>query len=57
MLKQQVAGAIYIASQTIPFLMITATFVALAYTYGYDLPFCHMDESFELVKLGCSFMP
>lgn len=40
-----------LVSLTLPFFMITATFIGLAYTYGHSFTPFHMDECFEIVKL------
>ena len=57
MSKKQISTAFFLASQVLPFLMITATFVGLAYTYGHGLTPFHMDETFELVSLSCNYAP
>lgn len=37
MSKSELAAALNLVSQTLPFLMITATFIVIAYGYGYTL--------------------
>jgi cytochrome bd-type quinol oxidase subunit 2 len=53
MSRKQLLTAIHVASQTIPFLMITATFVGIAYTCGHSLTPYQMDSSFDLIRLSC----
>ncbi len=53
MSRKQISKAIIVASQTLPFLMITATFVSLAYACGHSLTPYHMDPSFDLIRLSC----
>ncbi|MBS0272024.1 MAG: hypothetical protein JSR85_05190 [Proteobacteria bacterium] len=57
MSKTQLLKAIDIANQTLPFLMITATFIGLAYTYGQSLSPLHIDPSFDLIRLSCNYAP
>ena len=57
MTKTQLSHALYIASQTLPFLMITSTFIGLAYICGHSFSPYHMDQSFELVRLSCNYIP
>ena len=57
MTKTQLSHAIHIASQTVPFLMITATFIVLAYSYGHSLLPYHIDQSFDLIRLSCHYIP
>lgn len=51
MSRKQISEAFNFASQTLPFLMITATFIGLAYTYGHAFTPFYMDESFDLIGL------
>jgi hypothetical protein len=53
MSKTQVSEAINLASQTIPFLMITATFIIIAYVYGHTLT-PPTDNVFESSKITFS---
>lgn len=57
MSKTQFLNAIDIARQTIPFIMITAIFVGLAYTYGHTLTPFQMVPSNELICLSCHYAP
>ena len=57
MSKIQFLNAIDIARQTIPFIMITAIFVGLAYTYGQTLSPFQIAPSNELVRLSCHYAP
>jgi hypothetical protein len=57
MSKIQFLNAIDIARQTIPFIMITAIFVGLAYTYGHALSPFQINPSNELVRLSCHYVP
>jgi len=57
MTKQQMIDAIQFASQTLPFLMITAMFIALAYSYGQSLTPYHMGDSCDLIRLSCNYLP
>ncbi|MBX9786615.1 MAG: hypothetical protein K2Y08_04695 [Alphaproteobacteria bacterium] len=57
MSKIQFLNAIDVARQTIPFIMITAIFIGLAYTYGHALSPFQMDSSNELVRLSCHYAP
>jgi len=57
MSKIQFLNAIDIARQTIPFIMITAIFVGLAYTYGHALSPFQVSPSNELVRLSCHYAP
>jgi hypothetical protein len=57
MLKEQVLKAINIVNQTVPFLMITVTFIGLAYTCGQSISPFQMDPSFDLIRLSCHYAP
>ncbi len=57
MSRKQILIAISVASQTMPFLMITATFVCLAYICGHSFTPYQMDSSFDLVRLSCHTIP
>lgn len=57
MSKIQFLNAIDIARQTIPFIMITAIFVGLAYTYGHTLSPFQISHTNELVRLSCHYAP
>ena len=52
MSKKQISEALSLASQTLPFIMITATFIGLAYTYGNVLTPYPIEDSFEFARLG-----
>lgn len=51
MAKELISLVSNLVSLTLPFFMITATFVGLAYTYGHSFTPFHMDECFEVVRL------
>ncbi len=57
MAKTELLEMLNIVRQTVPFLMITAIFVGIAYSYGNTLTPFYMDDSFDLVKLSCLYMP
>ena len=57
MSKVQFLKAIDVARQTLPFIMITAVFIGLAYTYGHALSPFQMDPSNEMVRLSCHYVP
>ena len=57
MSKKQFLTAIQVASQTLPFLMITATFIGLAYACGHSLAPYQMDPSFDLLRLSYHYIP
>jgi len=53
MSKAQIAKALTIISQTVPFLVITAAFIGIAYTYGHSLEVFNSGASFDMAGL-CS---
>ncbi len=57
MSRKQLLTAIQVASQTLPFLMITATFVGIAYACGPNFIPYHMDPSFEFLRLSYHYTP
>ena len=57
MSKTQFLNAVDIARQTIPFIMITAVFVGLAYTYVHTLTPFQLAPSNELIRLSCHYAP
>lgn len=57
MTKQQLIDALAFASQTVPFLMITAIFVGFAYNYGQTLTPYHMGDTCDLIRLSCNYLP
>ncbi len=57
MTKQQLIDALAFASQTVPFLMITAIFVGFAYSYGQTLTPYHMGDTCDLIRLSCNYLP
>lgn len=57
MSKTQFLNIVDIARQTIPFIMITAVFVGLAYTYGHTLTPFQLAPSNELIRLSCHYVP
>ncbi|EKE09778.1 MAG: hypothetical protein ACD_16C00110G0013 [uncultured bacterium] len=57
MSKVQFLKALDVARQTLPFIMITAIFIGLAYTYGHALSPFQIDPSSDLVRLSCHFAP
>lgn len=52
MSKTQAAEALNLASQTLPFLMITATFIVIAYVYGHTLTPIKGENSFDASKIN-----
>ena len=57
MSKTQLLDTLNVMRLTVPFLMITVTFVGIAYAYGHALTPFHLDASFDLIKLSCHYMP
>lgn len=57
MSKKQLLEIIAVASQTLPFLTITATFIGLAYTYGHGFIPLQMNDSIDLMRLSCHYHP
>lgn len=55
--KNYLKDILDIASQVLPFLTITVTFVSLAYTYGHTLSALHVDHSCDLIRLSCTYLP
>lgn len=53
MSKTQASEAINLATQTIPFLMITASFIIIAYVYGHSVT-PSTDNLFESSKITFS---
>jgi|GEM_PF-4452256 hypothetical protein len=57
MTKNYLKDILNIASQVLPFLTITVTFVSLAYTYGHTLSALQVDHSCDLIRLSCTYLP
>ena len=57
MTKQQVVDAVHFARQTVPFFIITAIFVSIAFSYGQHLTPYHMGDSCDLIRLSCNYLP
>ncbi|HUX80667.1 MAG TPA: hypothetical protein VMW10_13125 [Alphaproteobacteria bacterium] len=57
MYRKQFTTALLVASQTLPFLMITATFVGIAYACGQTLTAYQIDPSFDLIRLSWHHIP
>jgi uncharacterized membrane protein YkvI len=55
MTKNYLKGILDIASQVLPFLTITVTFVSLAYTYGHTLSALQIDHSCDLISAAQSY--
>ena len=51
MSRAQISEALNIANQTIPFLMITATFIFIAYTYGNSVTASPLEDVYECSKI------
>jgi len=57
MSKEQTREIFTLATQIIPFLMITATLISLAYAYGRTLSPLYVDNSLDLIRLSCNYLP
>lgn len=57
MTKETVRELFGIVTQILPFLMITATFIGFAYTYGHTHLLCHEDNLSCLLRLSCNCLP
>jgi len=57
MSKKQLLEIIHLASQTLPFLIIAATFIGLAYTYGHSFTPFFSEDSSQLISLSCNYLP
>ncbi|MBI2707797.1 MAG: hypothetical protein HYX35_05760 [Proteobacteria bacterium] len=55
--KNQLKDILNVASQILPFLMITITFISVAYAYGNTLSSLHVDSSSDLIRLSCNYLP
>lgn len=54
MSKTHMSETLNLASQTIPFLMITATFIIMAYVYGHALTPTGLESSFDAEEINFS---
>jgi len=54
MTKKQRSEILDLVYQTLPFLIITATFIGLAYTYGHALAPIEPEDSFEFIRVSTS---
>jgi hypothetical protein len=57
MTKEQTREVFNLARQILPFLMITATFISLAYALGHSFPPLCANSSIDLVRLSCNYLP
>jgi hypothetical protein len=57
MTKEQLNEIVNLTRQILPFLMITATFIGLAYSYGPTYIPLQIDSSMDLMTLSCSYLP
>lgn len=57
MTKKQAQEVLDLTSQILPFLMITITFVSLAYTYGQTFPPLHVEGPIDLMTASCNYLP
>jgi hypothetical protein len=53
-MSKHLSETINLASQTIPFLMITATFIIMAYVYGHALTPTGLESSYDASKITFS---
>ena len=53
-MSKHVSETINLAAQTIPFLMITATFIIIAYVYGHALTPTGLENPFDASKVNFS---
>jgi hypothetical protein len=56
MTKKQRSEIIDLIRQTLPFFIITATFIGLAYTYGHALAPLQLEDSFEFIHVNGSLI-
>lgn len=56
MSKRTVSEIITVATQTLPFLMITATFIGIAYIYGHTASPSTLETAFEASKINFSYL-
>ena len=54
MSKTHMSETLNLASQTVPFLMITATFIIMAYVYGHSLTPTGLESSFDSESINFS---
>jgi hypothetical protein len=57
MKKEQVTEILNLTRQILPFLMITAVFISLAYRYGHIYSPLKVDSSGDLLRLSCNYLP
>jgi hypothetical protein len=57
MKKEQVTEIVNLTRQILPFLMITAVFISLAYRYGPIYSPIQVDASADLIRLSCNYLP
>lgn len=57
MTKKQRSEIFDLVRQTLPFFIITATFIGLAYTYGHALAPLPLEDSFEFTQVKSSHVP
>lgn len=55
-MSKHVSETINLAAQTIPFLMITATFIIIAYVYGHVLTPTSLEHPFDTSKINFSYL-
>ncbi len=55
MSKVPTSEALNLASQTVPFLMITATFIVIAYVYGHTITPVTLESSLDVSKINFSY--
>jgi hypothetical protein len=55
--KEQVGEFFNVARQTLPFFMITITFISIAYTYAHTFSALEVDPTLELTRLSCNYLP
>ncbi|MBA3814240.1 MAG: hypothetical protein H0X26_07100 [Alphaproteobacteria bacterium] len=54
MQKNFFSETLNLVSQTLPFLMITVTFISIAYVYGHTAPLMTAENAFEASKIDLS---